>query len=157
MGRLRERQEIQNREAEAARRRLAERQVRFERMTVASSQRQYEDSIRARWTGGPSVLAFLFVHPDCDAVRMLDARGAYFDQRTGDTWDLFFPGYYRSRKGRDFEDFSGARPVGRDYGGDWYFNARDFNELREHVERSSGGVGNTPGGLISSSSTPGSS
>jgi hypothetical protein len=31
---------------------------------------------------GPFVLAFLFAHPDSDAIRMVDARGDYFDVRT---------------------------------------------------------------------------
>jgi len=106
-------------------------------MSAASMQRDYEDSIKARWHGGPTVLAFLFAPPDSDAIRRLDARGDYFDLRTGDTWDLFFPGYYRSAKGRGFEQQTHARPVGGNYADDWYFNASDFNGMREHVERCS--------------------
>jgi hypothetical protein len=78
---------------------------------------------------------------------MLDERGDYFDQRTGDTWDLFFPGYYVSAKSPDFERESGSqlggrtgfRSAGRRYAESWYFNARDFNLLREHIETFSGG------------------
>ncbi|MFI2078034.1 hypothetical protein [Streptomyces triculaminicus] len=100
-------------------------------------QQEYEDAVKLTWRGGPFVLAFLFAPPDCDAMRMLDARGEYFDLRTGNTWDLFFPGYYRSTQGYYFESQTGARPVGRAYSGNWYFNPGDFNDLRKHVEQSS--------------------
>jgi len=33
-------------------------------MTAALMQRDYEGSIKARWQGGPTVLAFLFGHPN---------------------------------------------------------------------------------------------
>ena len=146
MGTLRERQRRQRNEALAARRRLSERHGQFQLMTAASAQRDYEDSIKARWRGGPTVLAFLFAHPDSDAIRMLDQRGEYFDCRTGDTWDLSFPGYYRSGKGRLFELEAGARPVGHGYADDWYFNPHDFDLLRGHVERSSQGRWQYSGG-----------
>jgi hypothetical protein len=68
---------------------------------------------------------------------MVDVRGNYFDERTGDTWDLFFPGYYRSDKGRQFERSTGALPVGSSYADNWYFNPVRFNEIREYIERSS--------------------
>jgi hypothetical protein len=93
--------------------------------------------IRARWHGCPIVFAFLFAHPDSDTMQMVDVRGDYFDQRTGDTWDLIFPGYYRSDKGNEFEQRTGARPVGTSYTGNWYFNSIQFNKLREYVEQSS--------------------
>jgi hypothetical protein len=92
------------------------------------------------------VLAFLFAHPDSDVIRSLDARGDYFDKRTGDTWDLLFPGYYESAKGGHFEGQAGSRPVGRDFADRWYFSAADFNTLREHVERSSHGRWRFSGG-----------
>jgi hypothetical protein len=101
-------------------------------------ERQREDSIIANsWSGCPTVLAFLFAFPDSDAMAMLDVRGEYFDLRTGDTWDLFFPGYYRSTEGWSSESMTGARPIGRDFGADWYFSAKDFDRLRRHIERSS--------------------
>lgn len=71
-------------------------------------------------------------------MRMLDARGDYFDQRSGYTWDLFFPGYYKSTKDPHFERQTGARRLrGIDYTADWYFNAREFDTMRRHVEKSS--------------------
>lgn len=146
MGRLRARQRTLRDEAKATRRRLAKKHRRrmassqeTSSATLAKMQQDYEDSVGATWRGGPFVLAFLFAHPDCDAMRMLDVRGEYFDYRTGDTWDLFFPGYYRSTKGSHFEAEAGARPVGRTFARDWYFHPREFNELRHHIERSSMG------------------
>src|SRR5437016_2820961 len=97
MGRLRERQAQLRRDATAARERVNERRSTVGMITAASMAADYQESIRARWHGGPTVLAFLFGHPDSETIRTLDARGEYFDHRTGDTWDLFFPGYYRSR------------------------------------------------------------
>lgn len=74
--------------------------------------------------------------PDESTIEMLNRRGDYFDIRSGDTWDLFFPGYYRSADRRLESQVSGARPVGDQYAGDWYFNAVDFDFLRQHVEDS---------------------
>jgi len=92
MGRLEDRQKFRIREAREARRRINARANEFgpiyRCMTVASAQQEYRDAISARWRGGPSVLAFLFAQPDSDAMRMLDARGEYFDIRSGDTWRL---------------------------------------------------------------------
>lgn len=138
MGRLREHQAFHREEAAAARKRQEERRTRSELMTAASMQAAYEDSIKARWKGGPNVLAFLFAHPDSDAMRTLDARGEYFDVRTGDTWDLFFPGYYNSKR-HELERAAGARPAGQLYLRGWYFNPRDFDMLRAHIERESEG------------------
>lgn len=146
MRRLRERQRELAREAEASRRRLAEDDGKAGLMSAALGQRQYEDSIKARWHGGPSVLAFLFAPPDSQAMHMLDARGDYFDVRTSNTWDLFFPGYFKSPESTYFERQTGAEPIGYRYGRDWYFHPREFNELRRHVERSSGGRWRYSGG-----------
>jgi hypothetical protein len=81
----------------------------------------------------PTDLAFLFALPDSAAIRQLDARGDYFNVRTGDTWDLFFPGYRKSR-GND----SGRWVTRRAYGRRWRFDAEGFNTIREYVERESG-------------------
>jgi hypothetical protein len=109
-------------------------------------QSTYEDLVKGRWRGGPAVLAFLFAQPDSQAMEMLDARAEYFDHRTGDTWDLFLPGYYSSREGADFERRAGAVPTGQYYTRDWYFHPGAFNSLREHIERSSEGRWHYSGG-----------
>ena len=101
------------------------------------TQREYEDSLRARAQDSPTLLAFLFAPPDSDAIAQLDARGKYFHVRTGDTWDLFFPGYYRSRRDVGFESQKGAHPIGSSYASKWYFSAKDFDGLRGHIEDSS--------------------
>jgi hypothetical protein len=94
-----------------------------------------EDFILARRRGFPVIVAFLFAHPDSGAMRTLDARGKYFDVRTRDTWDLFFPGYYRSARANVYEKARRARPVGQDYLYDWYFSPEGFDTVREYVER----------------------
>lgn len=87
------------------------------------------------WTGGPTVLAFLFAQPDSSAVQMLDARGEYFDIRTAETWTLFFPGYYSGKKDDRYElELAGARRVGQAYAEDWYFKASEFDSLRKYIE-----------------------
>jgi len=80
-------------------------------------------------------------------MQMLDARGQYFDCRTGDLWDLFFPGYYRSHMDGRFERTTGARSVGFDYGEEWYFNPNDFEYMRGDVERRSEGRWTYSGGV----------
>lgn len=115
-------------------------------VTPAASKRVYEDAIAARWEGGPTVLAFLFAHPDSDAFLALDGRGDYFNTRTGDTWDLFFPGYFISDNGAYFEEQAGSRKVGKGHASDWYFSPGSFDTLRRHVERESGGRWEYSGG-----------
>ena len=138
MGRLRDRQELRRKEAERARRRagkwLAKQYaLQGERQDVLIPT-EYAELMKTRWHGEPTLVALLFAHPDSDAMRMLDARGEYFDLRTGDSWDLFFPGYFRTTEDADFEDQVGSRAIGRWYGDNWYFNARDFNIFRNEVE-----------------------
>lgn len=144
MGRLRERQQLHRDEAVDAKRRVAQRAKSQPLSDAAScmfdarSEGGYRDVIKANWADGPTVLAFLFAHPDSSAIRMLDAHGEYFNVRTGDAWDLFFPGYYSSRD-PGFERRTGARAVGRGFAGTWFFSPSDFDMLRSHVERASGG------------------
>jgi hypothetical protein len=138
-----------NRNVEAARDaqlRLQQRTGRLEMMSAASMARDAADEARARWTEGPNVLAFLFAHPDCQAISALDLRGEYFDLRTGDTWDLFFPGYYQSGKGHEYERSVGARPAGRSHLEDWYFRSEDFERFRQDIERYSDGRWQYSGG-----------
>jgi hypothetical protein len=108
-------------------------------MSAASMARDAADEARARWTEGPNVLAFLFAHPDSQAISALDLWGEYFNLRTGDTWDFFFPGYYRSAKGQEYERSVGARPAGRSHLDDWYFSPEDFEHFRHDIERYSKG------------------
>ena len=48
-------------------------------------------------------------------------------------------GSARARIDPGFEQRTGSRAVGRGFADDWFFNPLDFNMLRSHVERSSGG------------------
>src|SRR4051794_30023661 len=56
-------------------------------MVTTWSAKDAADRAAARWTAGVNVLAFLFAHPDSEAMASLDARGEYFDYRTGERWD----------------------------------------------------------------------
>lgn len=133
MSRLRDRNTMLQNHAIQARRRLERRDSLGERYSPEAVER---DLVAAGRHPAPTVVALLFAPPDTHAMRMLDARGQYFDFRTGDIWDLFFPGYFRSKWD---EEASGARLLGFDYGRDWYFNAHDFELMRRDVERRAGG------------------
>ena len=141
MGRLRDRTEALTQEAKVAQRREAERasSTTMEMLSVASMHRRWQDQLKAKWSGGPSVVALLFAPPDTAAMDQLDARGEIFDLRTGTNWDLFFPGYYNSPESQYFEHQAGARSVGHGYAQDWFFSARDFDMLRREVEEKSEG------------------
>jgi hypothetical protein len=134
MGQLRKHRDRHLEEARAARRRLKERPLSRQMMSAAATPTTVADEAAARWTGGPSVLALLFAHPDTESIAALDARGEYFDQRTGDVWDLFFPGYYRARDPASERRY-GARPVGGEFLEDWYFHPGDFDRFRAEIER----------------------
>lgn len=115
--------------------RLRERQQHLQQRAVDDAMRIEGDrAMPARSVGGgPFVVALLFAQPDTSAIEMLDRRGAYFDIRTGDTWDLFFPGYSRVEADgpRDREiAFSG-------FLGEWQFSPRDFDAMRTAVEQRS--------------------
>jgi hypothetical protein len=147
MGRLQQRQRELASAAVRARRAQAEarQSTSSALMTAAYSRELAEREMRARWRGGPQVVAFLFAPPDTDAIRSLDARGDYLNVRTGDDWDLFFPGYHRSGD-HGLEAEVGSRRVGREFARDWYFNARDFDIFRREVEGASGGLWRYSGG-----------
>jgi hypothetical protein len=104
-----------------------------------------QHDVRSRWRGGPVAVAFLFAPPDTDAIKSLDSRGDVLNIRSGDAWDLFFPGYHRSDAHR-LEAQVGSRRVGREFARDWYFNARDFDIFRRDVEHASAGRWRYSGG-----------
>jgi len=110
-------------------------------MTPGVIQRQMRDEIVARWQGGFTTLVFVFALPGSRTMNLLDERGAYFDARSGDTWDAFFAGYYRSSTPH-IEEQVGSRlvAVGSEHTKDWYFNARDFDLFRGEVELASAGA-----------------
>jgi hypothetical protein len=138
MGRLRIKQHDLRARARLARRMASAHGGPAQMITTAMAARDFASRKAAGWRGGPSMLAILFTKPDSDAVKSLDANGKYFDIRTGDTWDLFFPGYYRSPD-REAELKNGSSPVGSRDAQDWYFSPRDFMNLHQHVERESNG------------------
>jgi len=109
-------------------------------------------------TGGAeweTIVALAFVAPPADTLDLLDAGGGVLDLRSGDRWDLFFPGYFRSSWSGESGDSRlvlpgelgrhakrqnhvSTRPAGLGFLGDWYFNAYDFDRLRRDVEYKSG-------------------
>jgi len=98
------------------------------------------ESVRPRannWPYGSTVLALLFAQPNSPAIRGLDQHGGYFDVRTGETWDLFLPGYFKLPENKEAPP--GCERIGRRFTDDWRFSVRDFNLLRRHVERASDG------------------
>jgi hypothetical protein len=97
MGRLRARQRREMALSHEAKRQAAESSRYMQMMTASTGVASWRNSLRAGWRGGQSVVAFLFSHPDAQPIADLDARGEYFDCRTGDSWDLFFPGSPGSR------------------------------------------------------------
>jgi hypothetical protein len=118
----------------------------IESVRPVRSAADHQDALQSQAGAGPTVVALVFAHRDSDVMRMLDVRGAYFDRRSGDTWDLFFPGYYRASGDSALEQASGATRFAVGYMGDWFFSADDFDSFREHVERSSGGRWKYSGG-----------
>lgn len=79
-----------------------------------------------------TVLAFLFTQPDTAVIDELDRRGRYFDRVTGDTWDLFFPGYFQT--GDAHITPQSFTPVGQDYARNWYFDEDGFVQLSDYIE-----------------------
>lgn len=139
LGRARDRQaRLRNARIQACRRlKIEEDHHVVKMMTAAAMFEETRIKAAANWTGGFNLLAFLFAHPETDSIRTLDVRGEYFDIRSGSTWDLFFPGYYRSDHDGNFERQCGARPVGNGFANDWYFNPREFDTFRRRIETES--------------------
>jgi len=101
-----------------------------------------------------TIVAVAFVPPPADALDLLDAGGGVLDVRSGDRWDLFFPGYFKSSWDRERSvsrlvlparmdrhalppGTAPRRPAGQDFLGDWYFNHDSFDVMRYEVESQS--------------------
>lgn len=80
----------------------------------------------------PIFLTFIFAYPDSEAIQTLDARGGVFDNRTGDNWDLFFPGYGMATGASSI--IEPEEPVGKRFLKDWFFSEQEFHALRAHIE-----------------------
>jgi len=146
MGRIRDRQQALRRAKHEAQRSIADDTGHLHMMTAALMEQQYRDRLAAEWGGSHTVLAFLFAMPDESTIEMLNRRGDYFDIRSGSTWDLFFPGYYRAADRGLESHVANTRPVGDRYASDWYFNSSDSDLLRQHVEDATGGHWSYSGG-----------
>jgi hypothetical protein len=135
MGRLRDRQDLARNHALQARRRLAEPETKGE-LHLSNAAGAEQDSIRAEWQGSPTLIALVFAPPDSAAMRALDARVDLLDQRTGDTWDLFFPGYYKIPP--EISSY-GDRPLMHPGASGWHFNGLGFEMIRRFIEEHSDG------------------
>lgn len=74
-----------------------------------------------------TVVALLFATPDSVLIQTAEERRDYFDARTADLWDLYFPGYYR------WGHMAGGRRLSNDPHGP-QFTPVAFNEMREFVQ-----------------------
>jgi hypothetical protein len=79
------------------------------------------------------LVSIVFTTPKSVVFGDLADNHAYFDERTGAAWDLFFAGYYMyGGKGYDPHGYPVTRAkVPRP---DWWFSPRAFNELRLEIE-----------------------
>jgi hypothetical protein len=73
------------------------------------------------------VVALLFAPPDSVLIQTAEVRRDYFDARTGDLWDLYFPGYYR------WGQMPGGKRLSSDPQGP-QFTPVAFNEMRKFVQ-----------------------
>jgi hypothetical protein len=80
------------------------------------------------------VIGLLFAQPDTPAMSQFVKRRRYFDARTGEDWDLFFPGYYQSARQRDRADIRVETTPTR-----WWFDAVEFDRKRRSLEHWSAG------------------
>ena len=74
-----------------------------------------------------SAVVLAFCQPSSAPARELRRQRASFNIRTGDRWDLFFPGYYQYGSMRDPDQIK--------LDSDWGFSPRAFNAFRAELER----------------------
>lgn len=74
-----------------------------------------------------SVIVIVFAHPDSGPAQQLKGDRSYFDTRTGESWDVFFPGYLRYGQATEADETKFD-----DY---WSFSPRSFNEFRINLEK----------------------
>jgi hypothetical protein len=79
------------------------------------------------------LVSIIFAHPHRTVFQDLKANRAYYDQRSGDAWDLYFAGYYMyGRRTYDSEGFSVMRYSNPH--DDWWFGPSSFNNLRRDLQ-----------------------
>lgn len=93
------------------------------------------DESSRRTAGRRRLVSILLATPDTASIASLRHNVAYFDARTGESWDLHVAGYYAY--GRTHYDPAGF-PVGIFLGGDpqteWWFSPQHFERLRCALE-----------------------
>ena len=86
-----------------------------------------------------TIVALAFITQPADALELLAHNGAVLNLRSGRRWDLFFPGYFQITTTDEKSFLPGSAAVGDGFLSNWYFNARDFDSMRKHVETMSQG------------------
>jgi hypothetical protein len=98
----------------------------------------FEDVLRrAELFGGSRPLrdrlvSIVFAQPSSVVVRDLNTNRAFWDELTGESWDLFFAGYYAWGGHGDDHPVDLGQPVAP--GVNWSFSPRRFGELLSAVE-----------------------
>jgi hypothetical protein len=72
------------------------------------------------------VVILVFAFPDSWSAKQLIQRREYFDIRSGDDWDVFFPGYYAYESLGDPQEIVLDEP--------WGFSPRAFDCFRRDLE-----------------------
>jgi hypothetical protein len=93
-----------------------------------------QNKSRSRFVPQERVIAFAFMPPESPMFEKLSKYGDSWDFRTGETWDVFFPGYYVSWD-KGTEDRSSAQALGSDFTQAWYFDRESYHLFVSQVEQ----------------------
>lgn len=77
---------------------------------------------------GSALISLVFCHPKSVVLSDLKAEYAYFNQRSGATWDLYFVGYDCPTSRYPLPPSVAGIPL-------WRFYAGAFDNMREHLQR----------------------
>lgn len=80
------------------------------------------------------LVSIVFAHPAALVLTGLTSNRAFWDEETGEAWDLFFAGYYAFGSHGDSNPIELA-PMADGSGGAWKFRPRYFMEFADQVER----------------------
>lgn len=86
-----------------------------------------------------TIVVLAFITQPADALELLAGNGVVLNLRSGNRWDVFFPGYFRTVSSDDKVFLPGSTSVGDGFLSNWYFNAKDFDTMRRRVEKMSRG------------------
>jgi hypothetical protein len=109
---------------------------------------------RAEVYGGPHPLrdrlvSIVFAEPASLVISDLETNRAFWDEMTGESWDLFFAGYYQYGSHGDARPVQVDRRARRE--GAWQFSPRRFRQFLDEVEHS---IADAQPGLRGASAVP---